>query len=179
MSVSEEHKSLDFNQYVQNLTNEQLDLVVHYFEFLCGVIEDNQPKVALNMLRALVYYLAECKANYPNKSQALTRAEQICGQYLTLVELHYHEEHRVDWYASQMCLSPKYLSNVLKQTLNLSPNKCIDEALVRQAKSLLSSTSLSVQEISDRLGFQNQSHFGTFFRRQTGCSPSDFRRTGK
>ena len=70
---------------------------------------------------------------------------------------------------------PKYLSNVLKQTLDVSPNSCIDQALLRQAKSLLSSTSLSIQQISDRLGFQNQSHFGTFFKRHVGCSPKEFR----
>jgi AraC-like DNA-binding protein len=44
-----------------------------------------------------------------------------------------------------------------------------------QAKSLLRSTTLSVQEISDRLGFQNQSHFGTFFKRHTDLSPKAFR----
>lgn len=47
----------------------------------------------------------------------------------------------------------------------------------RQAKSLLSSTSLSVQEIADRLGFQNQSHFGTFFRRYSELSPSAYRKS--
>lgn len=56
-----------------------------------------------------------------------------------------------------------------------SPNSYIDEALVRQAKSLLSSTSLSIQQISDRLGFRNQSHFGTFFKRRTSLSPKAFK----
>ena len=80
-----------------------------------------------------------------------------------------------EWYADRLHLSPKYLSNVFKQTLNTSPNTFIDQAILRHAKSLLSSTSLSVQQISDQLGFQNQSHFGTFFKRQTDCSPKDFR----
>ena len=43
--------------------------------------------------------------------------------------MHCRTQHTVEWYASQMCLAPKYLSNVVKQTLGSSPNKYIDEAL--------------------------------------------------
>ena len=175
MSVSKVPELFEFNEYVQRLSNDQLDLVLRYFDFLRALIEDNQQKAALNMVSSLVYYLVECKASYPKKAHALTRAEQICGQFITLVELHCNEQHRVEWYADLLHLSPKYLSNVFKQTLNTSPNTFIDQAILRHAKSLLSSTSLSVQQISDQLGFQNQSHFGTFFRRQTNCSPKDFR----
>ena len=172
MAVSKVPELFEFNTFTNNLTNEQLDLVLRYFDFLRALIEDNQQKAALNMVRSLVYYLVECKATYPKQAHALTRAEQICGQFITLVELHCNEQHRVEWYADRLHLSPKYLSNVLKQTLNTSPNAFIDQAILRHAKSLLSSTSLSVQQISDRLSFQNQSHFGTFFKRHLGFSPA-------
>lgn len=76
-----------------------------------------------------------------------------------------------------MCLTPKYISNTVRQTLGMSPGRCIGEAIIRQAKSMLSSTSQTIQEIADRLGFQNQSHFGTFFRRYTGKNPSAYRRS--
>ncbi len=175
MTNSDETKLSEFNSYVQQLSNEQLELVLRYFDFLRALIEENQQKAALNMVRSLMCYLVECKPSYVQKPNALSRSEKICGQFLSLVELYCREQHRVEWYAGQMCLAPKYLSNVLKQTLDVSPNSCIDQALLRQAKSLLSSTSLSIQQISDRLGFQNQSHFGTFFKRHVGCSPKDFR----
>ena len=175
MATTKAPAVFEFNEYVQRLSNDQLDLVLRYFDFLRALIEENQQKAALSMVRSLIYYLVECKASYPKELHALSRVEQICGQFLTLVEMHSHEQHRVEWYAGQMCLAPKYLSNVVKQTLDVSPNRCIDQALLRQAKSLLSSTSLSVQQISDQLGFQNQSHFGTFFKRHTGSSPKDFR----
>ena len=175
MTNADETKLSEFNSYVQQLSDEQLDLVLRYFDLLRATIEENQQKTALNMVRSLMVYMVECKPSYAQKPFALSRSERICGQFLTLVELHCREQHRVEWYAGQMCLAPKYLSNVVKQTLDTSPNRCIDQALLRQAKSLLSSTSLSVQQISDQLGFQNQSHFGTFFRRQTNCSPKDFK----
>ena len=175
MAVSDVPELFEFNNFVNNLSDEQLDLVLRYFDFLRALIEENQQKAALSMVSSLVYYLIECKSTYPKKLHTLTRAEQICGQFLSLVELHCPEQHRVEWYAGQMCLAPKYLSNVIKQTLDMSPNSCIDQAILRKAKSLLSSTSLSVQEISDCLGFQNQSHFGTFFKRHTSFSPKEYR----
>lgn len=179
MAVSKVPELFEFNNFVNNLSDEQLELVLRYFDFLRALIEEGQQKAALNMVRSLMYYLEECKTSYPKKYHSLTRPEQICGQYLELVEKNCHEQHAVEWYADQLHIAPKYLSNTVHKTLNSSPNAYIDQALIRHAKSLLSSTSLSIQEIADRLGFQNQSHFGTFFKRQTGVNPSVYKRAVK
>ena len=175
MAVSKVPELFEFNNFVNNLSDEELELVLRYFDFLRALIEENQQKAALNMVRSLMYYLEECKTNYSKKLHTLTRPEQICGQYLSLVETNCRKQHTVEWYADQLHLAPKYLSNTIHQTLNTSPNALIDQAILRQAKSLLSSTSFSIQQVSDRLGFQNQSHFGTFFKRQTGLNPSAFK----
>ena len=158
------------------ISESQMTIVLQYLELLRELIKQKETAAILNLVRSLHYFLAEDYSVQPQQAHTLSRAEQICGQYLSLVEMHCRDQHTVEWYASQMCLAPKYLSNVVKQTLNISPNACIDRVLIRQAKSLLSSTSLSIQQISDRLGFQNQSHFGTFFKRQTRLSPSLFRK---
>lgn len=160
-----------------HLTDEQMHTVLQYIDLLRGLIEANRTTAVLHLVRSLLHCLAADTEVLLQQTSTLTRAEQICGQFLSMVEIHCHEQHTVEWYAGQMCLSPKYLSNVLKQTLGTSPNRSIDQALIRRAKSLLSSTSHSVQEISELLGFQNQSHFGSFFRRHTGLNPSSFRNT--
>jgi len=163
-----------------HLTDRQMEIVLKYFELLRILIEANKSAEVLHLVRSFLYCLAEdYELLNPQQSASMSRAEQICGQFLSLVELHCREQHTVEWYAGQMFLSPKYLSNVVKQTLNMSPNVCIDQAILRQAKSLLSSTSLSIQQISDTLGFLNQSHFGSFFKRQTALSPSAFKSTTK
>ena len=160
---------------VWQISEQHMQTVLQYISVLRTLIEENNKWAAINLVRSLLYFLALGYKVDPQQTHAVSRAEQICGQYLSLVELHCREQHKVEWYASQMCLAPKYLSNIVKKTLNISPNACIDRALIRQAKSLLSSTSLSIQQISDRLGFQNQSHFGTFFKRQAGLSPKAFK----
>ncbi len=160
---------------VWQLTDAQMQIAQQYIALLRPLIEANYTAAVYNLVRSLLYFLAQDYKVDPQQAQTFSRAEQICGEYLSLVEVHCRKQHMVEWYADQMHLSPKYLSNVVKQTLGTSPNTCIDNALMRQAKSLLTSTSLSVQQIADLLGFQNQSHFGTFFKRRTGASPKAFK----
>jgi AraC-like DNA-binding protein len=160
---------------VWRMTESQMQVILQFIDLLRSLIELHKPQAITNLVRSMLYNQAADYEVTPQQSNTISRAEQICGQYLSLVEMHCRTRHTVEWYASQMCLAPKYLSNVIKQTLDKSPNHCIDEALIRQAKSLLSSTSLSIQQISDRLGFQNQSHFGTFFKRHTSLSPKSFK----
>ena len=175
IKIPQSQLSYIFMHPVWQMEDEKMQIVLRYMDFMQILIEQNNFAAVLNMVRSLIYFLAEDLAVNLQHTHSQTRVEQICGQYLSLVETHCHEHHTVEWYASQMCLSPKYISNVVKQTLGSSPNKCIDRALIRKSKSLLSSTSLSVQQIANRLGFQNQSHFGTFFKRQTGISPRAFK----
>ena len=161
---------------VWQISEQQMQTVKQYIALLRTLIEQKYTQAVYQLMRSLLHFLARDYHVDVQSTHTISRAEQICGQYFSLVELHCREQHSVEWYASQMCLAPKYLSNVVKQTLGSSPNKYIDEALTRQARDLLSSTSLSIQQISDRLGFQNQSHFGTFFKRHEGLSPAAFRK---
>lgn len=162
---------------IWHMTDSQMQTILQYISLLRTLIIVNKPQAITNLVRSMMYNQAADYEIIPQQANTISRSEQICGQYLSLVELHCREQHTVEWYASQMNIAPKYLSNVVKQTLGASPNKYIDEALTRQAKSLLTSTSLTVQQIAYRLGFQNQSHFGTFFKRQTGLSPRVFKET--
>ncbi|MBR4488080.1 MAG: AraC family transcriptional regulator, partial [Bacteroidales bacterium] len=114
-----------------------------------------------------------------HKRFSLSRAEEHVGHFLSLVDVYSREHHSLDWYASKMCLSTQYMANIVKQVTSKSAGEHIYENLIRQARTLLLSTNMSVQGIADRLGFQNQSHFGTFFRRAVGVSPKAFRTGGE
>ncbi|MBQ6731575.1 MAG: AraC family transcriptional regulator [Paludibacteraceae bacterium] len=95
--------------------------------------------------------------------------------FVSLVERNCKKHHDIQWYASQLCLSPKYVANVVKEVTGLTAGDCIDVNIIRQAKALMQIKTLMLQQISDSLGFQNQSHFGTFFHRHTGLLPKAFR----
>ena len=97
-----------------HITALQMQTVLQFIELLRTTIDQNYMQAVVNLVRSLLSYLAQDYKVDPQQAQSFSRAEQICGQYLSLVELHCRTQHTVEWYASQMCLAPKYLSNVVK-----------------------------------------------------------------
>ncbi|MBR1877930.1 MAG: AraC family transcriptional regulator [Paludibacteraceae bacterium] len=148
---------------------------VQYFELLREVVNDKNRASASALVKSFLLYLA---GNYSYDLPAapqLSRNEEITGRFLALVDANCEQHHALDWYASELCLSTRYVANTVKETLGFTASEAIERALMQRARTLLTTTTLSVQQIADTLGFQNQSHFGTFFRRHAGCSPRDFR----
>ena len=106
----------------------------------------------------------------------MSRNEEITGRFMKLVDEHCERHHNLDWYAGQLCLTTRYVANTVKETVGMTASSCIEHAITQRAQTLLYTTTHSIQEIADQLGFQNQSHFGTFFKRHTGLSPAAFRK---
>lgn len=105
-----------------------------------------------------------------------TRNEEITRNFLNLLEVEYTNHREVRWYADKMCITPKYLSMAVKEATDQTPLDWIEEYCVIAAKAMLSSTRMSIDEISIRLNFASQSLFGKFFKRVTGISPRDYRK---
>ena len=163
---------------VWNISPKKMQLLIHYFDLMREVIAEKDRKAAIPLIRSFFYYLAELEVNnFPKQGAAeMTRNEEITGRFMHLVDTHCEQQHSLDWYADQLCLSTRYVANTVKQTLGVTASSCIEHVLVQRAKTLLFTTTKSIQEIADQLGFQNQSHFGTFFKRHEGMSPAAFRK---
>lgn len=106
----------------------------------------------------------------------LTRKEELFQQFLKLMFKHNREEHSVSYYASELCISPQYLSSILKELTGKTTNSWIDDSLILDAKILLKAPNTTVQQVSDTLSFSNQSTFGKFFKKHTGLSPAEYRK---
>lgn len=113
-------------------------------------------------------------ANY-NKGLAPTSAEnrqqQLFNSFLALVQTHYLKERSLQFYAAQLCLTPKYLSQVIRDVSGRYAGDWIKDYVILEAKALLKSKKYTVQQVSDRLNFTNASFFGKFFKATVGCSP--------
>lgn len=102
------------------------------------------------------------------------RKEQIFRDFLTLLEKYYTQERSISFYADRMCLTPKYLSTIVKEVSGKHGMQWIDEYVALEAKALLREGSLSVKMVSDKLNFPSQSMFGRFFKKMTGYSPKQY-----
>ncbi|MCI6830114.1 MAG: helix-turn-helix domain-containing protein [Prevotella sp.] len=99
----------------------------------------------------------------------------IFVKLITLISDHYPKERSVSFYADRLCLSPKYLSSMVKGICGYTVQDLVFKAIIRRAIFLMTSTSKTIQEISDELNFPNASAFGTFFKKHTGLSPKNYR----
>ena len=103
-----------------------------------------------------------------------TRQEEIFQRFIGEVEKHYRKERSVKFYADLLCISPKYLSTVIYKISQRLAGEWIDAYVILEAKTLLKSGKLTIQQISEQLNFSNQSFFGKFFKRCAGVSPKEY-----
>ena len=82
----------------------------------------------------------------------------------------------VSFYSNKMFLTAKHLSTVVKEVSGKTASEWIDSLVILEAKALLKSSELSIQEIADELHFANQSFFGKYFKHHTGMAPKEYRR---
>lgn len=81
----------------------------------------------------------------------------------------------VQYFADKCCLTSGYFSELVKAETGDSAKSFINDRLTSKAKELLSRDSLTVQQVSDQLGFKYVQHFTRFFKVQTGLSPREWR----
>jgi AraC-like DNA-binding protein len=100
----------------------------------------------------------------------------LVEKFLDLVQTHYKEQRELSFYADKLCLTSKHLSKVVREASGTTANEWIDNHVILEAKALLKSTDLTVQQISEELKFPSQSFFGKYFKRCTGMSPSEYKK---
>ena len=112
--------------------------------------------------------------NFEDRQQSGSRKGAICQEFLKLLERHYCDSRKVSFYADKLCLSPKHLSKTVLEGTGKHITEWIDGYVLMEAQTLLRSRKYTIQEVSDKLNFANQSFFGSWFKKATGMNPSTF-----
>ncbi|MDE7180250.1 MAG: helix-turn-helix domain-containing protein [Muribaculaceae bacterium] len=115
------------------------------------------------------------KCFMPYKDEVLSHQGRISAQFLQLVQENFRKERFLDFYADKLEISRKHLSRAVKEQTGHTAVDWIERYIILEAKVLLKSSSLNIQQISDELNFASQSFFGKYFKKITGMSPKEFR----
>lgn len=103
--------------------------------------------------------------------------EKIACKFAVLVSEYYATQREVAFYAGKLCITPVYLSQIMQEVNGQGAHEMIADYVVVRIKSLLRDADLGIKDVARQTGFANQSSLSRFFRRQTGMSPSEYRRT--
>jgi len=164
---------------VTPLNNEEtLDGMILYFNMLKRIIQVKDHPYRLEVVRHLTlsfFYGAYIDFHQSVDNRKKTQHEMLVEKFLHLVQTNYQEQRGLEFYANKLCVTPKHLSKVIKATGGKPASDWIDEYVVLEAKALLKSTNMTVEQISDELNFPSQSFFGKYFKRVTGMSPSEYK----
>ncbi|MCC8147336.1 MAG: helix-turn-helix transcriptional regulator, partial [Bacteroidales bacterium] len=170
------------NQPLLKLSAVETDMLIGIINNIRKII-DNESNIFQRrlLMNELVNFLLEIgnivyhKFSHLSMPAKVSSKEEITRKFFKLINDHCKEEHDVSFYANELCISPEYLSRILKSFIGVPTNKIITNALMTEAKILLRIPNVSIQQIADELNFSDQSSFGKFFKRNRGISPLEYR----
>ena len=169
------------NHPVINFTQKEADVFISYFNLIKQKMTDTDNLFRRDVVRSLMLAMFYDLSNViyrtrQSSDNRQTRADIIFTKFIHLVEGNYKRERRVGWYAEQLCITPKYLSETVKQVSRLTPNEWIDNYVILEIRVLLKNSTRSIKEIAMEMNFPNQSFLGKFFKERVGMSPSEYRK---
>jgi len=162
----------------------QMSLANDYFNLarkVLGAPFSNKREIIGSLLTSLTYLSTDVWTRQVDEARKNTAAQhnprlnQIFERFIALVNEYHCSERGMAFYADKLCLTPKYLSKLIKQASGRSAPDWIDEFVVLEAKNLLKYSNMAIKEIVFQLHFPNQSVFYKFFKTHTGMTPSEYR----
>jgi AraC-like DNA-binding protein len=181
-SIGSEFPFLDYDaEHIINTTEDESILIQQAFKDILAEYSRFSPEKDFVLRNYILILLHRVREIYQRGTKSLnqnkTRAEQLATQFKHLVEKHFKEQRAVWAYAKLMNITPKHLSNVVKESTGRTPLEIIHDILFLEAKSLLRATDKTVTEIAHELCFDDQSHFSHFIKKRTGSTPIELRKT--
>ena len=186
-------KSMKRYEYFDYSVNEALHLSEKEEKIMIGMIQNIQTEYLANMdkfSQDIIISQIEALLNYSDRfyhrqfltrkvenHQILDRLEDLLATYFNNEDLLTQGLPGVQYIAEKLNLSPNYLSGLLKVLTGRNTQQHIQDKMIEKAKEKISTTELSVSEISYALGFEHPQSFSRLFKAKTGLSPLAFRQT--
>ncbi|MGN0281108.1 MAG: helix-turn-helix domain-containing protein [Prevotella sp.] len=171
-----------FDGHLQNFILQLTQDEIKYLDDLHLIIynslkyEMSSPQVVIQLVGALtahINYLWE--KNGQAQEGTKSREQLLFSEFIRLVSQFATKQRSLDFYASQLCITPRYMSNIVKGVSGKSAKHWIDEAIVNAIKVQLRYSDRQVAEISYDMNFPNPSFFCKYFKRLVGITPMEYR----
>ena len=171
-----------------HLTDDDLKLCDTYFQLLCNRIKSPASTLTSYIVRSLLgtMMLELLSIMRRNAEQTVEQVRQerynsslhkkrVIDNFMRLVEESDGRIRRVDEFATQLNITPKYLSTILKEVMNRRPSTYIQLYTLKAIERRLRFTDMTMQEISNDLNFPNPSFFGKYCKEHLGMTPLEYR----
>ena len=171
-----------------HLSDEDMSLLESYFQLLFHRMKDSSPILYHDIVRSLVSTLMlemlalmrrdeekKTEQDYQGDNSSGVHRRRLADQFMRMAEQSDGRIRKVDEFASQLNITPKYLSAILKETLNCRPSAVIQLFTMKAIEQRLRFTDMTMQEIANDLNFPNASFFGKYFKEHAGMTPLEYR----
>lgn len=170
-----------YNNPLNIITPDSMQPLQIFYAILYRAAENTENPFRLQVIENLIrvfYYGGLSTFRNPKKSDTSLK-NGIVERFMELVQEHYHSQRIIGFYADKLCITPKYLSKVIKENTGRSAGEWIESHVILEARAMLQSSDMTIQQIAAELNFPNQSFFGKYFKRVTGMSPKRYRQANK
>ena len=161
------------------LTEQMIQTLKPFAEQMLAIFHTKKDMFLEAIGAYLKLFLIECNGQcslFPGtNTQTIEVGKTIVKNFKTIVEKNYTSSHQVKYYAESLNVTPNYLNEVIKSSINVSAKDFIQNRLILEAKRMALFTDKSGKEIGFDLGFEDPSHFSKFFKSNTGQSLQDFK----
>ena len=166
--------------YIVTMDEDEILFYTHFYDMLTLAIakgKDNplHTDVIQSLLRSAVLALCAAMKQKQTHPLPLPVGRAHFQQFLDLLHSNEVKRHTVEAYASELCISPKYLTAVCKKNSGKTANEWIREQVLEDIRYYLRQTDLSIKQVCDRLGFPNPSFFGKYVKDHFGMTPMQLR----
>ena len=176
--------NLDRSFHVLRLSEKEREIFTHYGELLRIKLEDTTHAYRNNVVQMLVKGMlceligAHMLEELAEKQFEVGQSEKLFLRFIHLLETTRPRPRFIEYYASELCVTAKHLSEVCKKVSGRTALQWISEFIENDIRYYLLHTELTIKEIVFHLQFPNASFFGKYVRAHFGKSPSEFRRSG-
>ena len=172
------------NAYITDMSNDKLFEICGLYNSLLndytGELSEYKETALRHIFCSTIYRIADpilARGGVSPSMGVKERSSEYFERLMSLLAEHYREQRNVEFYADKMNISSKHLSRVIRNFTGKSVHQWIDEFVALEIKNLLKYSNLSIQQISYSLNFPNPSFMGQYFKRITGLTPGEYKKS--